>query len=93
MLDTTNLANVRMAHIHNGIPGEAGPVNFTLFNGTNWTGHLMMNITAANFVPSAGIATFNDAVNAILSGDMYFNVHTVAFPDGEIRGQIVPHMP
>ncbi len=93
LIDTTNLNNVTAAHIHNGVPGEAGPVNFPLFSGTGWTAHFMITMTDANFTPSPGLATFADAVNALLSGDMYFNVHTTAFPIGEIRGQLVAHMP
>jgi hypothetical protein len=38
--------------------------------------------------PGAGINMFADAVNAIEAGQTYFNIHTVAFPGGEIRGQI-----
>jgi hypothetical protein len=50
--------------------------------------------TAANLRPStpaiiaAGVNNFTDVVNHILSGDAYANVHTSAFPNGEIRGQI-----
>ncbi|MEZ0324445.1 MAG: CHRD domain-containing protein [Fimbriimonas sp.] len=93
MIDTSNLTNVTAAHIHHGIPGEPGPVVFPLFAGGSWPSHFMMTITETNFTPVEGIPTYRDAVNAILSGDMYFNVHTNAFPNGEIRGQIVAHMP
>ena len=50
--------------------------------------------TAANLRPSSplivaqGVNNFTDAVNHILSGDAYANVHTQAFTSGEIRGQI-----
>ena len=50
--------------------------------------------TAANLrastpaIVAAGVNNFTDAVNHILSGDAYANVHTSAFPNGEIRGQI-----
>jgi hypothetical protein len=36
----------------------------------------------------AGVNNFADAVNHILSGDAYANVHSAANPGGEIRGQI-----
>jgi len=54
------------------------------------------SLTAANLRPitpaiaAAGVNTFADAVSNILSGNAYANVHTTAFPSGEIRGQIVP---
>lgn len=50
--------------------------------------------TAANLVTGAGptgagVTNFADAIAHILSGDSYSNVHTTAFPGGEIRGQNV----
>jgi YVTN family beta-propeller protein len=53
------------------------------------------SLTAANLRPSsaaivgAGVNNFADAVAHILSGNAYANLHTTAFPGGEIRGQIV----
>ncbi len=51
------------------------------------------SFTAANLRPGAGapagVNNFTDAANHILSGDAYANVHTAAFPGGEIRGQFV----
>src|SRR5271166_4927913 len=47
-------------------------------------------LTAANLstpLPDS-ITSFADAVSAIEAGQTYFNIHTVAFPGGEIRGQI-----
>ena len=53
---------------------------------------LIGSFTAANLRPGAGalagVNNFPDAVNHILSGDAYANVHTSTFPNGEIRGQI-----
>ena len=54
------------------------------------------SLTAANLraitpaITAAGVSSFADAVNNILSGNAYANVHTTAFPGGEIRGQIGP---
>jgi ABC-type transport system substrate-binding protein len=48
-------------------------------------------LTAANLNPAqAEIATFAEAVDALLSGNTYFQVHTTTNPGGEIRGQILP---
>jgi hypothetical protein len=70
-----------MAHIHNGIAGTNGPIiiNFVQ-SGTDpnrWDAEAGSTLTA-------------DQVNALLAGQLYVNVHTAAFPDGEIRGQIRP---
>ena len=49
-------------------------------------------VTAADLQPqpAAGVTTFADAVQAILSGRTYINVHTQQNPNGEIRGQLGP---
>lgn len=64
------------AHIHDGLPGVNGPVIIPLAGGpTVWT------------VPDG--TTLTDAQIARLNaGAYYFNVHTAALPDGEIRGQL-----
>lgn len=70
-----------MAHIHNGIAGTNGPiiVNF-VHSGTD----------PNRWDAEAGAALTADQVNALLAGQLYVNVHSVAFPGGEIRGQIRP---
>ena len=49
-------------------------------------------VTAANIIgPSGqGVAPgeFQEAIDAMRNGSAYANVHTSAFPSGEIRGQI-----
>lgn len=63
------------SHIHVGALGVAGPtVVPMLFNGNT------IAVTWKN-VPDSLIAK-------LLSEDLYFNVHSSAFPGGEIRGQI-----
>jgi hypothetical protein len=70
-----------MAHIHNGIAGTNGPiiVNFVQ-SGTD----------PNRWDAEAGSTLAADQVNELLAGQLYVNVHTAAFPGGEIRGQIRP---
>lgn len=64
------------AHIHTGVPGVNGPVLFPLDGGpTRWCG-----VTAR---------LDDAALSALDTGGLYVNVHTAAFPGGEIRGQVL----
>lgn len=63
------------AHIHNGLPGVAGPVVFPLAGGpTVWT-------LAATSITDAQIADLK-------AGAYYLNVHSTAAPGGEVRGRL-----
>ena len=92
-LRTDGVVGAILAHIHVGAPGENGPVIFPLFESTTdgpLPAVLSKQLTAADLLaaPPFGVTTFGDALNAILSGNAYVNVHTTANPNGEIRGQI-----
>jgi hypothetical protein len=56
------------------------------------TGDLVMTFrTGPNQLvarPAIGINTMEDAMQAILNGNSYVNIHTQQFPAGEIRGQL-----
>ncbi len=93
-----------MAHIHLGPKGRNGPILLWLFGNPSispfpipfprddgpFTGEISGILTAANLIvpPNTGITNFVDAVKNILDGNAYVNVHTLARPGGEIRGQI-----
>jgi hypothetical protein len=88
-----HITNVTAAHIHCAPAGVNGPVGVTLFSGGPITipgvGVLATgNVTAPDAGNSCGWATLADVVAAMRSGDTYVNYHTLAFPAGEIRGQI-----
>jgi hypothetical protein len=75
-VDTVGIAAPANAHIHAGAVGASGPVVVGL-NGAA--------------PPFCGAATLSAAdVTALKAGGLYFNVHTTAFPGGEIRGQLTP---
>ena len=74
---------VTAAHFHIGKIGESGPVvkNITSsFNGQNATG--VWRTTGADPLTGA-------LITALLTNNLYLNVHTSANPGGEIRGQVV----
>lgn len=72
-LDSTFTA----AHFHNGAAGTNGPVVYPItsdFNGNTGQGDW------------PGIP--DSLVDAMMSGDIYINIHSKAYPAGEIRGQL-----
>jgi trimeric autotransporter adhesin len=90
-LTTSGLSNVTASHIHFGVAGVSGGIMFSLFAGPGaFPATLTKTLTSADFTATTGAATFADAVNAILGGNAYINVHTQANLGGEIRGQIGP---
>jgi hypothetical protein len=92
-LDVRDIVDVTAAHIHMAAKGAEGPVIVPLFDGPaksgSFTGALAQgSILEADFTgPMAG-KTFADLTAAVLAGETYVNVHTKAYPNGEIRGQI-----
>ena len=94
--------DVLQAHLHCGSAGENGPVVAFLFGlfpgGVDVDGQLSaLTLTQANLdavnvncAEAVGyqIETLEDLADAMAAGDVYVNVHTVAFPGGEIRGQV-----
>ena len=81
-------------HIHVGPRGVSGPVvlDFTFPPGRTGDFALRLSLSAADFRPrpEIGIATMDDFLQSILAGNGYVNIHSAAFPGGEIRGQLVP---
>jgi hypothetical protein len=94
-----NIANVTHAHIHFGSAGANGPIVVPLFDEANYpfsVTHGCATLAAGVRTPSdllqqsgAGINTWNDFLNALLTNHTYINVHTTAHPGGEIRGQLI----
>ena len=83
------------SHIHIGPRGLSAPVVIDFPIGTGRTGDFSLTFRVHDGVafhprPEIGINTFADALQSIAGGAAYVNVHTTAFPGGEIRGQLVP---
>jgi len=71
---------VTAAHFHTGAPGVSGqPIAPP------------GNVMGTGISPMTGTAMIGSVEKAnLVAGALYFNIHTTAFPNGEIRGQVVP---
>ena len=99
-LIAAHIEDVTQAHIHCGAAGVAGPIVVFLFGfdpaGVDPNGILAEGtITPGDVIPlpdsaecPGGIADFEELIERLESGNAYTNVHTIAHPAGEIRGQI-----
>ena len=96
MINITGIEKVTSAHIHSGALGEKGPILASLFgsNGTE-TGNINGTLTQGNITGQMleGQAGASDQLSEIVSGmkngTTYVDVHTINYPAGEIRGQIM----
>ena len=92
-LNVTNGRRVTQAHIHCGPEGQNGPVVLFLagFHDRGWdvNGRFVeATLTNDNIVNTACGETLADIVESMRAGNTYVNVHTVANPSGEVRGQL-----
>lgn len=91
-LHVKDIVNASSAHIHHAKKGQNGPPVVGLlsqekkgkFSGVLAEGTL----TDKDLIGSLQGKTLEDLAQLMRSGETYVNVHTDAFPDGEIRGQI-----
>jgi hypothetical protein len=96
------------AHIHAGptaVPGSNGPVVWGFignpFNDTSPTNVVVTPFTTGVGgtvegtwdAPEGQNTTFAGQLNNILAGASYINFHTVQFPGGEVRGQLISTTP
>jgi len=98
-LTYTGLTAASAGHIHLGERGTNGGVSAFLCGGGGKpacpasSGTVSGTITAADIIgpASQGLAAgqFANFLTGLRAGATYVNVHTAAFPGGEIRGQIV----
>jgi hypothetical protein len=99
-LISNHLVAATQAHIHCGAEGVNGPVVAFLFgfvaDGVTSNGLLASGTIEAGDVIAVpdneacpgGVADFDELLAKIAAGETYVNVHTVANPGGEIRGQL-----
>lgn len=67
------------SHLHQTALGMSGGVVLNLFSGIDGN-EISLEITGSMLTPAI--------INALLTGELYANVHTPGFPGGELRGQI-----
>jgi hypothetical protein len=70
-----------LAHIHRGYAGTAGPVIVNFVQNAN---------NPNRWEPQAGSLLTAEQISELLIGKLYVNVHSAAYPVGEIRGQLQP---
>jgi len=79
-------------HIHAGPRGVNGPVviDFPIPAGRTGDISLDFRVGQGQFRsrPELGITSMDDIIQTIVGGGAYVNIHSTAFPGGEIRGQL-----
>jgi hypothetical protein len=75
--------DVSGAHIHRGAAGEDGPIVFGFDEATT-----IFDQAIAEDERFDEAYRFSDLLADLRRGDLYVNVHSPAFPGGELRGQI-----
>lgn len=94
--------NITAAHLHCGPRGVNGPVVVNLYtedmrpavHGELASGVIRgQDILAAGANCSPNIRTIAHLAQAMREGKIHVNVHSTQYPGGDIRGQILMHMP
>jgi hypothetical protein len=92
-VNDSGIASATLSHIHRGSSSVSGPVviNFATSAAAIPNGRTFGNNTIAN-QQTAGLtaADLTALATASTANGFYVNVHSSAFPGGEIRGQLVP---
>lgn len=97
-LQIRNGVRVTQAHLHCAPRGENGPVVVWLagLHDRGWDVDGLFPwisnavVTDENITNPACGVTLAELVASIRAGLVYVNVHTIAYPGGEVRGQLTP---
>ena len=85
------LADLQMAHLHLGAAGTNGPVVADLLDNVVTTvvpGFFLAELRSGDLAGPLADFPLDALVNSIEDDEIYFNLHTTAFPAGELRGQL-----
>ncbi|WP_423746760.1 CHRD domain-containing protein (plasmid) [Haladaptatus sp. SPP-AMP-3] len=91
-------ASVTKAHIHTGESGENGPHVVNLIDGSGTEEQYLFgtSVVATGTISDDDLvgpyegSSLDDLATEMTAGKTYVNVHSKAYPDGEIRDQIYP---
>ncbi len=77
------------AHLHLGASGTNGPVVVDMTSGIRATGNSVVFSANESTLtgPLAG-TDFADFLGQVAAGNVYVNLHTAEYPDGEVRGNL-----
>jgi hypothetical protein len=89
-----NLSDITAAHIHAGKMGEEGPPVVNLFTGPVKSGRFDGVLAEGDFNAMAFMGPLQgkdmaEFMTQLRARALYVNVHTLAHPEGEIRGQLM----
>ncbi|PRO67045.1 CHRD domain-containing protein [Alkalicoccus urumqiensis] len=88
-VEAHGLTDTLAGHLHSGPRGEDGPVELFLFENEevmDYDGEVASGtLTEDDLV---GDLSWEEFSEALVGGNIYVNLHTETFPDGEIRGQL-----
>jgi len=83
------LEGATAGHLHSGSADEDGPVELFLFHNDepmDYNGDIASGTLHADDL--VGDLSWEEFSMALVAGDVYANIHTEDYPDGEIRGQL-----
>lgn len=82
--------SVTALHIHLGAPGVSGQrlLDFSSTGGSNGSISNVAWVFQPVTTATGTVISVTDQVNALLAGNIYFNIHSTGFTGGEIRGQV-----
>jgi hypothetical protein len=92
------IEHITDAHLHLGAPGQNAPAVASLLPHAHHEAKTRSDVqvirgtlTAEDLFGSlAGATSLDRLLAAMQTGNIYANIHTHAYPRGEIRGQITP---
>lgn len=91
--DGISTASITAFHIHDAPAGQNGGVVFGLISPNHDNDGDFMdsgNTVVSEWDGNDGGSSLASQLTDLMNSGLYFNVHTSAFPGGEIRGQIEP---
>ena len=87
----TETKELKWKVVYSGLSGPAGAAHFHGPAEPGQNAGVVLGFKGSVESPITGDATITPAqANDLLSGKWYVNIHTKAYPGGEIRGQVMP---